>query len=136
MKINARLTMLFREDGLKIEVRDADAGIEFLELRLTPEQTMQAMSRLSCTEVESCEVRGLDRVGKRQEMKPFSFSISADWTRHQNLDQVREEAKLVCPEGWSPDLWFNSQGSITHNPPMAHTTIRRWVEKQDEGDKP
>ena len=132
MKINASITILFREGGLHIEVEDRDASITFLELDLDAAQTCQALSRLGCTPVSACEVEGLDRVGKKMEHKKLEFEVpkGTRWTHRKDSDQ--KLLKLMhkhMPEGWVSDAYFQSQDSFFERDgkEWAQTTIRRWV---------
>lgn len=131
MKINAEITILFSDDGLSIEITDSDAFVSFCELNLNQEQTCKALSRLGNCSVVKCDVRGLDRIGKILETDKLDFSLG-----DCSCTKLRETAiRLVhenCPEGWTPDCWFDSQDSIYIENGMyrARTTIRRWVEKE------
>lgn len=42
-----------------------------------------------------------------------------------------ETIKTVCPDGWTPDLYFGSQNSFfrENGKEYARVTIRRWIEK-------
>jgi len=136
MRINAEVSILFDDDGLKIEVNDADAGISFLELHLNQEQTCKALSRLDNTGCETAEVWGLEHVGKTQEHEMFEFQLPAG-TDLYNRDKraAITEIDRVCPLGWKADHHFSSQGSFftKDDQPWARTTIRRWVEKTTVG---
>jgi hypothetical protein len=76
-------------------------------------------------------VFGLDRVGKEMEMKPFEFEIDSGSNYEQkNTEKARVEVDRVCPEGWSPDHYFNSKDSffIKDDKVFARTMLRRWVD--------
>lgn len=123
---DGRVTILFGEYGMKIEVHDNDAGIRFLDISLTPEQTVSAFSRLSHTPCD-VEVRNLNIVGKKQEHKEFVFEVSKE--SYHDKQEATRIAQDVCPEGWEPDLYFDSQGSffVVDSKQYARTIIRRWV---------
>ena len=132
MKIDAQITMLFNEDGLRIEVHDADASITFLEIHLDATQTCQAFSRLSHTKVSACEVRGIEKVGKKMEWDTLEFPFNDHTVSYNERDELAyQEALKACPEGWTPSGHFGSQGSFFDKDGVRHarTTIRRWVEK-------
>lgn len=132
----AGITILFNEDGLKIELHDEEAGVLFAHVALNAAQTCQAMSRLSQTRC-NVEVRNLEKVGKREEYKPFIFPIPDDVGYGKERDRAATQAALeLCPEGWTPDTYFGSQDSflIQDGKPMARCMIRRWVDVDEGGD--
>jgi hypothetical protein len=132
MKINAKITMLFDDGGLNLRLEDDDANVTFVELRLNPQQVCQVFSRLCYTSVESCEVFGLDKVGKKMENKKFEFVLPDDTVSYRDREIVKKIAEKICPEGWELDLYFDSQGSFfkRDGKQYARCTIRRWVEKE------
>jgi len=130
MKINAKLTLLFDRDGMKIEIHDDDAAIQFVSLRLNSKQTCQVMSRLAFTDVAKAEVYGLDRVGMRMEHKPFKFEVGLSddvWNNQRAI--AKEKIKQVCPDGWEADTNFSFRDSFFSEGDVrwARTNIRRWV---------
>ena len=130
MKINGKITLLFNEDGLNIEVHDDDAVITFLEIQLNQKQTCQALSRLSYTECQEVEVRNLDHVGKIRERQGFIFEMpKSDWNTRQEI--AANKALELCPEGWIPDIYFGSQDSFfaENNVEYARTSMSRWIER-------
>ena len=133
MFINAQIDLLFSEKGLDIRLRDQEAGVLFAELHLNQEQTCQAMSRLSGTHVEKCEIRGLNRVGKKIEIDSLEFPMPKNVEFKNRAKVAYEIAKEKCDEGWVPDAYFGSQDSFStdkNNTLIAKATIRRWVEKE------
>ena len=136
MKVNAKITMLFSEKGLTIEILDDDSRTRFLEVSLSPEEVCQAFSRLSQTTVTKCEVHGLDKIGLMHENKVFEFPF--DWKNtHDDRKKVAAELAIkYCPAGWTPDKYFNSQDSFyfVGDKSYARCTIRRWVKKEHNGN--
>ena len=133
MDIKASITILFDEDGAKIEIRDDASSITFVSVRLSPEQTCQALSRLSHTECQKCEVCGLDLVGKKMEVSSYVFEVpDQEWIGGVSIRDkwVLERAAKVCPAGWTPDLYFKSQNSFFRKDGKiwAKDTMRRWVD--------
>lgn len=130
MKINAKVTILFDRDGMSIDVRDGDAAISFLRLRLDPVQACSAMGQLAYTHATLAEVRGLDCVGKKMENQTLAFPLppEADYPNQKKLAAAAAEAH--CPEGWTHDNYFGSQESFFQKDgkPWARVTIRRWVD--------
>ena len=122
-----KISILFSEHGLRIDIRDDVSSTMFAQIHLNQKQACQALSRLASTECE-IETFGLDRVGKKMEMDRLSFPVP---------DRDKETAKKLvhrhCPDGWTPDLHFNSQDSFSgyDDNIAAHCTIRRWVEVED-----
>lgn len=132
MEINAKLTLLFSDEGLRIEIRDDDACVTFFRGKLSTEQACQAMGRLSNTPMEGAEVFGLELVGRKHESETFSFSLPEGTSYDDEKRVAIEVVKELCPNGWKPDLYFNSQNSFTRSGKSvtARTIIRRWVEKE------
>ena len=133
-KIDGRITLLFSEDGLTIELHDDLSSTTFARVELDQMQTCQVLSRLSRTHCDM-EVYELDRVGKKMEHKNFQFFVTKKkiyGSGRQDLAKIK--IKEVCPEGWTPDLYFGSQGSFFYKDDevWANATIRRWVDEDEE----
>jgi hypothetical protein len=131
--ITAQITITATyDDKIIIKVHDKDAGIGFLEMELTREQFVNAaMNRLAQCNVEKATIRGIEHVGMKMEQKPFAFEIN-DCSRDAMKKYAEENVQHRCPVGWTPDGYFDSQGSFTHKDgkTYANTLIRRWVKKQ------
>lgn len=127
LKINAQITLLFDRGGLNLRLRDYDSKIVFLDLQLTQEQTCEALARLSETPVAECEVRGLDKLGKKMEHRTIEFKMPKK--KPYDKDAAAAEAAKHTPEGWESDNYFGSQGSffMIDREPWARCTIRRWL---------
>ena len=133
MFINAQIDLLFSHEGLDIRIFDDDANITLVTLHLNQEQTCQAMSRLSRTHAEKCEIRGIDKIGKTMEMDHITFPMPKGVEYKKRAQVAYEIAKDKCPEGWVPDNYFGSQNSFRNaknGQLIARATIRRWVEKE------
>ncbi len=131
MKINASISILGDESGVRIEVEDTDASITFLNIFMEPKKFIQAaLGRLSNTHCLA-SVQGLDKVGKKMEHKVIEFPMP--FHNYQNRILIaQEEAEKECPEGWKPDLYFKSRDSFflkdgKDGETWASCTIRRWV---------
>ena len=125
-----KITILFDHDGMSIELIDGLSTIHFAKVRLNPEQTVRALSRLGYCPCE-IEVVGLDHVGKKLEHKDFEFEMVGDSKYSmRDTEKAKKLAKKLCPSGWKPDLYFNSQDSFSYREGkrFAKTKIRRWVE--------
>lgn len=127
---DAKITMLFNENGATIEVHDRTSALTFIEIELNQEQVCRILSRQGYVECKNVEVFNLDRINKKLVHKPFEFKIGA-----KNITYYKDEKKIaqetlvkVCPDGWTPDLSFDSQGSFFTKDGIryARTTIRKW----------
>jgi len=125
---DGRITILASPEKVDIEIRDHSAAISFVRVRMTPEQWATALSRLAYTTCD-VHVRGLERVGLTMENRAFTFPLPEGTDYKDQKERAIEEVEHICPEGWEPDLWFNSQDSFykLEGWPYARTTIRRWV---------
>ena len=68
------------------------------------------------------------KLNKKLEHKRFVFKLPPvdGW---RDKETAKEIIQKVCPEGWKPDMGFNSQDSFfsKDGKEYARTTIRRWV---------
>ena len=124
---DGRITLLFDNDGMKIELHDNDASITFADIRLDKEQTCQALSSLGYTQ---CDIKmgGLDKIGKKMEVDDLIFEMpKVNWSEENSV--AKKIAVEKCLIGWEPDLSFSSQGSFFYKDDKyyAKTFIRRWV---------
>lgn len=115
-----------------IEVRlcDPDAAIEFVTAKLSLADFASALTGLGRVPCE-LETRGLENVGKKLVTKTLEFPMLPD-SDSGDKEAAIAAAKLRCPQGWTPDLYFGSQSSFFQRDgePWARTTVRRWVEKE------
>ena len=102
-----KITLLFDDDGLSIELIDGLSTTHFAKVRLNPEQTVKALARLGYCPCE-IEVGGLDRVGKKLEHKKFEFEIPKAGEYYLDKDEAARLAKELCPSGWRPGRCFPS----------------------------
>lgn len=125
---NAQIAILVGRESTTIELKDDKSNTTFAKVTLTPEQLSSALSRIAYTPCE-IEVYRLESVGKKMEMKEFTFEIHQDLGRRESA-AINQIALRVAPEGWTPDNYYGSQTSFFHNAEgvkFARTTIRRWV---------
>ena len=124
MKIQGSITMLFSEDGLKIELHDNNASIRFLDISLPASKTCQAFSRLAQVPCE-IELRAIENIGKTMELKTLSFPLPENADYHNYKQAAKEAIKNYLPDGWKSDDYFNSQDSFFEKDkkPMARCTI-------------
>lgn len=126
---DARITILFSDKGLHIEVTDEASGTQFLEIELNEKQTCEALSRCSRTEC-TAEVRGLDRVGLHLEIAWLVFEYPEDVRYSKDEDRLLVEAmKPHVPEGWTASEYFGSRDQFfTRNGKYyARASLRRWL---------
>lgn len=124
----AAITFLVSRDKITFEVYDKSSCRTFLRIEMNPEQLCSALGRLAFTPVDSCWVGDLDRINKQMESKPLRFPLPKD-TRWQDQKAVAQvEVFNHCPNGWTPDTWFDGQNSFrtVDHVIYAHTIIRRW----------
>jgi len=139
MKVNAKITMLFSEEGMNIQLHDDDSTLTFLDIHLSQQEVMSAFSRLSYTPVTKCEVYQLEKIGMLHENKSFSFPF--DERELPYGDRKKEAYKIAlqqCPEGWEVDNYFSSQDSFFTDKfgvRGARCTIRRWTKKGESNEK-
>jgi len=135
MKINATITLLFNSEGLHIELHDEASCITFLDVRMSQEQTLQAMSRLSHTHCD-CEVFQLDLVGKQRYDNILEFPMPKH--DYKNRDKIATEAAhKACPQGWVSSDYFGSQNSFFYkdNQEYARCSIHQWKESTNANAK-
>ena len=124
---DGRISILADKGGVKIELYDLTAGRTFAVISLTPEQFTQALSRLMYTECEIA-LHNLDIVGKTMKMDRLTFELPTGTDYKNRTDIAVKLAIEKCPEGWEPDLYFNSQESFftKDDKNYARTVIRKW----------
>ena len=99
-----------------IEIYDEDANIKFLEIKLTNDQFVSALSRLAHTPVQKCIVKDLEHVGKKRLLKDLVFEVDRELLsfnlkeRNVHLSELAQEA---ADPGWTSINYFSSQRSIS-----------------------
>lgn len=127
---NGRVQIHYDRDNgdivLRVINRDATL-VPFVEVTLSSEQFLLALSGMALVEVKKMEVEGLDLIGKKKIVKPLVFEI--DEKLWYNKEAVRKIALAICPEGWEPDLTFSNQDSFIRKDGKhyARTSLKRWV---------
>ncbi len=124
------------DSNVNIEVRDTDAGVKFLSIKIDFEEFAKCL--MGQAEMECLmKVNNLENVGKVIERDNLEFELpTVDYSKRK--DFAASEAEKVCPEGWTPFNSFSSKDSFftKDNKPHARTSIRRWVTKINQsGDK-
>lgn len=128
MKLEGQISIRIEREYTSIEVRDDNACVTFLEVRLTPEQLSSALSRIANTDC-SIELQGLEKIGKKHENKTFEFPVK--------YSDEQSDLELACNESlfeqglyeWKSDQYYRSQNSFFKkgNEKWARVTIRRWI---------
>lgn len=130
MKVEGDLTVFANEGYITFLIRDRNASTRFLEMRMTAEGFVAALGRLGHVPCD-LDFHDLDHVGKTMENKHFDFPLPPEGKqgRYAEKETAVEVIKTACPEGWTPDLSFNSQNSFysKNGHRFARTVIRRWI---------
>ena len=138
MKINnPKITFLINQDYTTIELYDSTSASHILEIRLTPIQLNQALSRLGHTEC-TAEIFNVDKVNKKMEILKHIFNIDGiDRYSKGSKEKIVERGLLTCPEGWEMDKYFQSQDSFfsDNGRDYARATIRRWVNSEQNHER-
>lgn len=130
MKIDGRITIYVSDEGAHIQIEDREANTTFCDIKMTPKQFTTAIGRQVNVKVESMEIRGLSKVGKKHENKTFEFSLCVEDVPYTGREVLAKKVvKDKCPEGWIPDNYFKSQDSFFKRDGIAwaRCTIRRYV---------
>jgi len=122
---------------INIEVEDKDAGIRFLSLEVSFVEFSQALTGLGGRPCK-IEVHGLEHVGMQIERNTLEFVLPNDFPEYTGTkERAGELAKEICPEGWTPNIYFGSQNSFFRKDGIryARCQITRWVEKGIDNEK-
>ena len=119
-------------DGNKlihISIKDKDARVQFLELKISYSDFTEALTGMAFVECDM-EFRSLDCVGKMIEKDTLTFPMPL--TTYSNRVEVAiRESSLATPDGWTTSSYFGSKESFftEDGKDYARTTISRWVDK-------
>jgi len=134
VQFDADVTMQIGKEGLTIQIEDRNAGTRICEVKLGPEEACAALGSHASCKAQKATAYGLHLIGKYQIMDDFVFEMPEhDWRNSQEV--AAEKAKRICPDGWMPDLYFNSQNSFfvdDDGKTMARTYMRMWVSKDEK----
>lgn len=127
-----RITLLVNREHTTITIHDNNSAVDFIEIKLTPEQLSSALSRMAYTPCE-VEVRSLDVLGKKRIGKDLIFEIPVNYRERENKMLLDNLTKLNTPEGWEASTYFGSQNSFFSQDDKyyARTTMFQWID-QDE----
>lgn len=97
------------QDEIKLTFTDNASHVQFLDVRMTPEQFAMAITGLSGIEVQA-EARELTVVGKSRIRERRSIECPLDtYNRAELVEWLKEHGK---EDGWTLDAYLGSQGSI------------------------
>ena len=131
MKHSGKLTVSKPINGtetyINISLKDIDAGIDFVEVKISLEDFMQAITGLAMVPCEF-DVHGIENVGKKIERDVISFEIETN-----DKELAQKEVDNHTPEGWTASRYFGSQNSFTFKDGkiFANAKIYPWVDKEE-----
>jgi len=128
MKLKGRITILVNSNSTTIEIMDESSRTRFVEIQLSPEQLSAALSRESMIECEM-EVRGLENIGKKHEVRLVDFEIPKELAKSQYKDELNALLQSKLTDGWIACDSYTSRGSIYEKNGVfyAIATCRRYV---------
>lgn len=129
MKLKGKITFLINRDQSTIQIMDVESGAQFLEIKLTPENLVAILSRQGHIDCD-LEVRGLEKLGKKQEISNIEFKIPEGFSEYDvDRKKLGEYAQSLLTDGWIAEWYFNSQNSFftKDGVKFARCTTRRWI---------
>jgi hypothetical protein len=114
---------------VSITIDDKESRLEILEVKISYEEFTRALMHHA---FRPCDltVNVTDKIGKKMEHIKFEFEMpKIEYSFGERKEIAKKTVKEQCPEGWYPDMEFNSQYSFFSkgDSNWARTTIRRWV---------
>ena len=127
MFLDGKITLLIDRDRTMIRIEDAKSGITFIEVILTPEQTISALSRMGNTPCQF-ELHQSQDIGKTYQWKELEFEIPDSWT-HGHDKELEELANTIAEPGWKCDGYFQRHNTFFKRDKKwyARCNIQRWV---------
>jgi len=127
-----KITFLIEREYTVIRLHDSKSGLTFIEVRITPQDTIDMLSRLGNV---PCEItvmnNALNFLNKELEVKDLVFEISeSEYKKYpKDIEALDLIANQNCPIGWTPDKYYGSQSSFFQKDSKyyAKVTIRRYV---------
>lgn len=127
MELEGRITILVDGNKTTVELRDEASRVRFARVELTPSEFCQLLSRT--VEVDcKIEIAGLEKIGKKLTVDHLIFEMPEDSERSNREEIARRLAVELCPEGWTPDPYFESRDSFLYKDgkTWARAIIRKW----------
>lgn len=134
-KIDGDVTLLIDEQGARIEVRDKNASLMIVDIKMTARDFMAALGRLGHCLAEIQVTEHPERIGTTMKFDRIEFPLSkkAENSRRWSLDKLaHQEAVKYCSKyhpGWIPDDYYGGQESYfieKDGRKWARTIIRKW----------
>lgn len=128
----SRVTSNMDDDYISIEIRDGPSRQTAFRGRMSLRDFALLVTGRGDMPAEA-EWFGLDRVGKRLEIRHIEFPIPTNAGYGERRKRIAiSEAARHTPDGWSADTYFGAQDSFfcKNGEDWARTTIRRWVEPE------
>lgn len=121
----SKVTSNYCEDYIIITIKDKASRIG-----LTCELSLENFAKciMGLAQVD-CKINktNLENFGKKMEHKTLEFKIPCSGSKQK--ENAIKKVSEICPDGWEPDNYFNSQDSFftKDGECFARCTIRRWV---------
>jgi len=121
-----KITLFFKEDRMIIELEDMKSYTRFAKIELTLEQMGKLFSGLYNTPCK-ISLNNINRIDKKHEHREFIIELNKN--NFYDKKTAKRLTMKLCPKGWIPDLYFDSQGSffIENKKYYARSIIRRYV---------
>ena len=117
------------DEYILIKLKDCDAVLNILEIKMSYSDFTKAITGLSSVEC-SFTARKLENVGKKRVMEEIVFEFKDD-NYEGRKERAYDLAREIAGPEWEVDSYFGSQKSFfTKNGiEMARTNIKKWVDK-------
>jgi hypothetical protein len=108
----------------EIELFDDLSSKRIAKIILDEKQFFNAISGLGYVKCKKAEAYNFDTINKKMEYKELKVEIE-----EPDKKLAKRLIKHLCPKGWIPDMYFNSQDSFIYEKGKCYAvdTIRRWV---------
>ena len=124
MKLQGKLTMLVGRDGATFEVVDATSGVRFLSFEMNTEDYCAALGRQSYITIDM-DIRGLDLIGKKKELKPLKLPVNSYELRNDK-ERLMSLIEPHLVDGWR--VWSDGVGVRQDEHGVHNVTLCRYVE--------
>lgn len=127
INLKGKFTLLIGEEQTRVEVRDSVSEVCIVSLRLNAKNFQAALSRVARVECDfECDTSEFSKIGKRVQRKTLEFEMPKECPYDKS--KAVEIAKMLCPTGWEPVLWFSSKDSFfsKDGKEFARCDIKHW----------
>jgi len=135
-KISGDVTILVDREGARIEVRDKNASLMIVDVKMSPENFMAALGRVGHCPAEVQVTERPERIGTMMKVDTIEFPLPAVAKKLYGEACAKiaiKEADKFCARyrpGWTPDTYYGSHGSFFLDKEgklkWARQTIRKW----------